>query len=162
MVIDVEKWREIFNTLTQHKLRTALTAFGVFWGIFMLTVLLGAGKGLENGVAIGFPKVANAVYIWCQGTTQIPFEGMAIGRQITLRPDDVTAIEKNVPSVGFIKAQNSVGIWGGSAPYTVYKSKNGAFSVQGGFAGVENFNSLRILQGRSFNSFDEQQRRKVA
>jgi putative ABC transport system permease protein len=162
VIIDIEKWREIFNTLSQHKLRTSLTAFGVFWGIFMLTVLLGAGKGLENGVAIGFPRVSNSVYIWSQGTTQIPWAGMPIGRQITLRPEDVEAIAKNVPSVGFITGQNSVGIWSGSAPYTVYKSKNGAFSVQGGFAGIEDFNSLRIIQGRGFNTNDEAQRRKVA
>ena len=115
MFIDIEKWQEIFNTLRRHKLRTALTAFGVFWGIFMLTVLLGAGKGLENGVTEGFPRITNTVYIWQQGTTQIPFQGMPIGRAIGLKPDDVDAIAKNVASVGFIKGQNSVGVWGGSA-----------------------------------------------
>jgi putative ABC transport system permease protein len=161
-MIDIEKWREIFRTLGQHKLRTLLTAFGVFWGIFMLTMLLGAGKGLERGAADGFPRVANSVYIWSQGTTQIPYQGMPIGRQITLRPGDVDAIAKNVASVGMIKGQNSVGVWDGSPPYTVHKDKNGAFSVQGGFAGIENFNALRILEGRSINAFDEQQNRKVA
>ena len=44
----------------------------------------------------------------------------------------------------------------------MHKSKNGAFSIQGGFAGIENFNALRIIAGRSFNALDEQQRRKVA
>ena len=138
MFIDLEKWREIFKTLSQHKLRTALTAFGVFWGIFMLTVLLGAGKGLENGVNEGFPRVTNTVYIWSQGTTQMPYQGMPTGRQIQLEPADVEAIAKNVASVGMVKGQNSVGIWAGSAPYTVHKSRNGAFSVQGSFAGIEN------------------------
>ena len=161
MFIDIDKWREIFSTLRRHKLRTALTAFGVFWGIFMLTVLLGAGKGLENGVNEGFPKVTNTVYIWLQAPTQIPYQGMPIGRWVTLRPEDVDAIAKNVTSVGFIKGQNSVGVWDGSPPYTVRKSKNGAFSIQGGFAGIENFNALRIVEGRPFNPLDEQQRRKV-
>jgi putative ABC transport system permease protein len=161
-MIDVEKWREILNTLSRHKLRTALTAFGVFWGIFMLTVLLGAGKGLENGVNEGFPRVTNTIYIWQQGVTQIPYQGMPIGRQIALRPGDVDLIARNVASVGFVTGQNSVGIWGGSAPYVVHESKNGAFSIQGAFAGIEDFNSLRITQGRSINGLDEPQRRKVA
>jgi putative ABC transport system permease protein len=99
-MIDIEKWREIFSTLSRHKLRTALTAFGVFWGIFMLTVLLGAGKGLENGVNEGFPRVTNTVYIWQQGTTQIPYQGMPIGRQIRLKPGDVDAIARNGPEFG--------------------------------------------------------------
>src|SRR5450631_1428187 len=126
MIIDTEKWREIFKTLAQHKLRTSLTAFGVFWGIFMLTVLLGAGKGLENGVNEGFPKITNTVFIWSQGTTQVPYQGMSIGRQLVLKPGDADAIVKNVSTVSLIKEQNSVGIWDGSPPYTVHKSKNGA------------------------------------
>jgi hypothetical protein len=60
----------------------------------MLTVLLGAGKGLENGVNDGFPRVTNTVYIWSQGPTQIPYQGMPIGRQIQLKPSDVDAIVK--------------------------------------------------------------------
>lgn len=162
MFIDVEKWQEIFNTLSRHKLRTALTAFGVFWGIFMLTALLGAGKGLENGVYDGFPRVPNTVFIWSQGVTQLPYQGMPTGRQIKLQADDMEEIRRTVASVGMIKGQNSVGLWGGTPPYTVYKSKNGAFSVQGGFPGIEGVMTMRIDEGRTFDALDEQQRRKVA
>ena len=162
MIIDTEKWQEIFKTLGQHKLRTSLTAFGVFWGIFMLTVLLGAGKGLENGVIEGFPRVTNSVYIWIQGTTQVPYQGLPIGRQIRLEAADVKAIQDNVPSVSFIRGQNSVGIWDGTPPYTKYKDKNGTFYVQGTHAGMTNINSMRIIEGRSINETDDNERRKVA
>lgn len=162
MMIDTEKWQEIFKTLGQHKLRTTLTAFGVFWGIFMLTVLLGAGKGLENGVYDGFPRVPNIVWIWVQGSTQVAYQGMPIGRYVRLEPDDVATIQKNVPSVGFIRGQNSVGIWSGTPPYTVHDNKNGTFYVQGTHAGMDNINSLRIKQGRSVNDIDDRDKRKVA
>ena len=162
MIIDVDKWREIFDTLGRHKLRTTLTAFGVFWGIFMLTVLLGAGKGLENGVDDGFPRVFNVVWMWNQGATQIPYQGMPVGRNLQFTPEDVTAIAKDVPSVAMIHGVNSVGIWGGSPPYTVHKSKNGVFSVQGGFAGVELIDSMKIVEGRPLNELDDSERRKVA
>lgn len=162
MIIDTEKWQEIFKTLAQHKLRTTLTAFGVFWGIFMLTVLLGAGRGLENGVNDGFPRVPNIVWIWVKGTTQMPYQGMSTGRQIQLKPDDVKDIEEHVSSVGFIRGQNSVGIWGGTPPYTVYKDKNGTFYVEGTHAGMDDMKSLRILKGRSINPIDDDSKRKVA
>ena len=162
MFIDVEKWQEIFNTLGRHKLRTTLTAFGVFWGIFMLTALLGAGKGFENGVNDGFPRVQNTVFIWSQGVTQLPYQGMPTGRQIKLQAEDIAEISRNVASVGMIKGQNAVGLWGGAPAYTVYKSKNGAFAVQGGFPGIDGIMTMQIDEGRSFDALDEQQRRKVA
>lgn len=162
MLIDTEKWQEIFLTLNQHKLRTALTAFGVFWGIFMLTVLLGAGKGLENGVVEDFKEIPNSVWIWSQGPTQIAYQGMPLGRQIRLKADDVAGIKNNVASVDLIYAQNSVGIWGGSPAYTVYKKNNGSFSIQGTHAGMANIHQQKILQGRYINEIDDSKRRKVA
>src|ERR1044072_6636594 len=149
MFFDTEKWQELFKRLRQNKLRPSLTAFGEFWGIFMLTVLLGADRGLENGARESFPRISNTIFIWSQGPTQVPYQGMPVGRHITLEAGDVEAIAKNVGSVSMIKGQNSVGVWGGSPPYTVRGSRNGAFSVQGGFALIEDIAALRIMEGGS-------------
>lgn len=162
MLIDTEKWQEIFKTLGKHKLRTFLTGLGVFWGIFMLTLLLGGVKSFENGVKSRFPKVSNVVFVWEKGTTQMPYKGMSVGREINLKPEDVQLIQKNVASVGSIVGQNSVGIWNGTPPYTVRKEKNGTFYVEGSHTGMEGVKSFTVIQGRGINDIDNQERRKVA
>jgi putative ABC transport system permease protein len=123
--------------------------------------LLGSGKGFERGVMEGFPRVSNFIYIWNGGKTQIPYQGLPIGRDIQFTPADVDAIRKDVPSVGRIEGQNSVGMWGGSPPYAVHKSKNGVFSVAGAFAHIEDIESMKIIDGRSINELDTTERRKV-
>ena len=50
MIIDRDLWQEVFHILKKNKMRTVLTGFGVFWGIFMLVIMLGAGTGLQNAV----------------------------------------------------------------------------------------------------------------
>jgi len=161
-MIDIEKWQEIYSTLSQHKLRTALTAFGVFWGIFMLTVLLGAGKGLENGVKADFPQVKNVIFFWSSGVTQIAYQGMPTGRYIQLKPEDAEAALQHISGIRAMKGQNSVGIWDGSPPLIVNGTNSGAFSVQGSHEGFTDVHSLDIVQGRYINKFDTDNRRKVA
>jgi putative ABC transport system permease protein len=65
--------QEIFFTLRQNKLRTLLTAFGVFWGIFMLILLLGAGRGMQNGVMQDFGNEPLDIIVLNSGETSVAY-----------------------------------------------------------------------------------------
>ncbi|UOQ72831.1 ABC transporter permease [Hymenobacter cellulosilyticus] len=100
-MFDLDKWSEIWGTVRRHKLRTGLTAFGVLWGIFMLVVLLGAGKGFRNGVEKEFDVAKNAVFVWSQRTS-VPFAGLKVGRFIRFTNDDVAALLREVPEAAVV------------------------------------------------------------
>ena len=92
-MFDLDKWEEIWRTMMRHKMRTVLTSFGVFWGIFMLIILLGAGNGLQNGAMQNFDIAKNAVFVWTMPTT-VPFAGFDAGRQVTLTNEDSEALAR--------------------------------------------------------------------
>ena len=69
-MFDLDSWQEIWATLRKNKLRAVLTACGVFWGMFMLMVLLGLGAGLQRGVVKSLGGMAlHSVYVWSQRTS---------------------------------------------------------------------------------------------
>ncbi|GAB3200792.1 putative ABC transport system permease protein [Pontibacter aydingkolensis] len=156
-MIDIDKWTEIYNTVKKHKLRTALTAFGVFWGIFMLVVLLGAGKGLENGVVSEFNVAKNAVFIWTQRTS-MPYMGLKAGRFIQMTNDDVAAIRSSIPEVAVIAPNNQ--LRGDFAVH--YETKSAAFTVRGETPEMLQVRPTKIMSGRFINQKDISERRKVA
>src|SRR5690606_39248805 len=124
--IDIEKWNEIFISISKHKLRTALTALGVFWGIFMLVILLGAGQGLQNGVARQFGADAiNSVWIY-GGTTSKVFNGLPQNRRIVFNNDDYNDIARRFPQIPYLAGR----VYLNSNLILKYKDKNLGFSVR--------------------------------
>ena len=157
-MFDLDKWQEIFGMIRKHKLRTLLTAFGVFWGIFMLVLLLGAGKGLENGVYGMFGHLAkNSMWIW-GGRTSIPYNGMKPGKYVSYTNDDYYALKKEFPEIKLLAP--GLGLWGS---YSVsYGKNNGAFKVGGDFPAMNEIRPMIFTAGRFVNQKDVDEKRKVA
>jgi putative ABC transport system permease protein len=160
-LIDRDHWREIYEALRGNKVRTFLTAFGVFWGIFMLMVMLASGNGLWNGVSAGFSEEAtNGVYVWTQRTSK-PWRGMPTGRSVQFDTGDVDAIRAQIGEAKYVCPRNQLGGFRGGNNVT-RGTKTGAFSIMGDVPEFLFVHPLIITGGRFLNRIDLDEHRKVA
>ncbi len=158
-MIDIDKWQEIFHTLKQNKLRTFLTAFGVFWGIFMLVIMLGAGTGLQNSVfsQMGGFKM-NSLFIWAQRTT-MPYKGFQRNRSYHFDYGDLKAIQDNIDEVEVIAPTVNGGGFR-NANLVIRGLKKGSYLVYGKTYEENDIDPVTVVMGRFLNEFDLRERRK--
>lgn len=156
-----DNWDEILEALSANWFRTILTAFGVLWGIFILVILLAAGKGLENGVKQGFGGIAtNSMFMWTQPTSK-PYKGLPKGRRYSFKTDDVAAIKREIPEIRIVSPRNQLGNFGGTN--NVIRGLNtGAFNVYGDYPEIIQQEPMDITSGRFLNYSDIEEKRKVA
>tara|TARA_R110001592_G_scaffold67309_1_gene206358 strand:+ start:4776 stop:6032 length:1257 start_codon:yes stop_codon:yes gene_type:complete len=156
-----DRWKEILEVLSSNVFRTLATSFGVGWGIFILIILLAAGKGLENGIRADFGDIAtNTMFMWSRNTT-IPYKGLPKGRRFSFKLEDVQAINDNVPNLRFISPRNQLGGFGG-ANNVVRGLKTGAFNVYGDYPQIIRQEPMTITSGRFLNQNDIEDKRKIA
>lgn len=160
-MLNRNRWNEILEVLTSNLFRTSLTAFGVFWGIFILILLLAAGKGLENGIKQDFGDIAtNTMFMWTRTVTK-SYEGMPKGRRFNYRLSDVDDIRENIPELRFISPRNQLNGFNGSN--NVVRGLNtGAFNVYGDYPEFIKQEPMEITSGRFINYGDINEKRKVA
>ena len=155
-MFDLDRWEEIWQTISRNRKRSIMTAFGVFWGIFMLTIMLGAGLGLKNALfsQLGDMSV-NSCFFW-GGRTSIPYKGLPSGRYWQIENEDLAAIKKQVPNV---RSVGSV-IWGSEYKFS-RNDKKGDYSLVGYNPDFQQISPQPIRFGRFFNEIDMEQQRKV-
>ena len=157
-MFDLDRWQEIWVTITRNKMRSILTAFGVFWGIFMLVVMAGSGKGLENGIMEGIRGFStNSCFFWTNSTSE-PYKGFRKGRYWNMKNSDVEIIRSKVSHIQYITPM----IFGGnSANNTVHKDKAGAYNVKGFYPVYDKIDHQQLIYGRFINDIDIYEKRKV-
>jgi len=156
-----ERWDEILEALNANRFRTVLTAFGVFWGIFILVILLALTNGLKNGVQSDFGDFAtNTIFMWTQRTS-MPYQGFTKGRNFNFKLSDVALLKEKFPQLRYVSPRNQLGGYRGSNNVT-RGDKTGAFNVYGDEPDYINQEPLDMLQGRFLSQSDIEQERKVA
>jgi putative ABC transport system permease protein len=156
-----DNWEEILQALTANVFRTVLTAFGVFWGIFILVILLAAGNGLENGVKKGFDGIAtNTMFMWSQTTTKA-YKGLPKVRRYDFRNSDVAALKEAFPDLLYVSPRNQLGDFNGTNN-VVRGTKTSAFTIYGDYPELIKQQPMGIIKGRFVNQQDIFERRKIA
>ncbi len=152
-----ELFGEIFASIMRNKLRTVLTGFSVAWGIFMLMILLGSGRGLENGVmSVMAGRTINVIQIY-DWYTSIPYKGHPSGRDVVFNHSDTRFIDERFgQNARYISGGFDRSVTASAGEYFVPVRLSGQQST------IDRTTTQKLLRGRWPNEADIRERRKVA
>lgn len=156
-IIGADTFHEVWSTISRNPRRSLLTAFGVFWGMFMLVIMLSMGRGLTNGILDQISFIPKNVTICWTDVTSIPWQGFRKGRSWNFKNSDVIALKKEIPELETIAPQVS--------PYenvnVVNREKTGSYRIKGVDGNFHRLFPIKVVQGRYINDIDVAQCRKV-
>ena len=159
-MFDVDNINEIWQTIARNKTRSLLTAFGVFWGIFILVILLACGNGFDNGLRSNIEGFStNSTFLIPNSTTE-PYKGYQKGREWDFTLSDLEAIKKKIKGIDQISPISSVWAYGGDNN-VFYGTKGGNFGMKGVQPNYKDIDRGKIIYGRFINETDIAEARKV-
>ncbi len=157
-MFDINRWQEIWFTITHNKSRSFLTAFGVFWGMFMLVVMVGAGVALQRGMSNSIEGFAtNSCFFWSENTTEA-YKGFKKGRNWNIVNEDLPLLLQKVPEIQYMAP---VLFGGQTANNVTHNDKTGTFSIKGNYPTYNKVVECKMVYGRYVNDIDLSERRKV-
>ncbi len=153
----VETLREIIHSIRQNKVRTFMSGFGIMWGIFILVLLLGVGKGVEYGVQDLLKSFASkSIYVW-SGETSMKYKNMQEGRQIFFDKYLLEDIRRKFPEIKGLSPRATI------SKNAIYGKKNYYTTVTGIAHEYWSFSNFKMIEGsRPFNVMDDKKARNVA
>jgi putative ABC transport system permease protein len=158
LLFDLDRFQEIWQTIIRNKVRSFLTGFGVFWGIFMLVIMMGAGRGLESGMMQGIDGFATNSCFMGSSTTSLPYKGFQKGRRWNIHNQDLDILLKSIPEIEVLSPM----LFGRrSTNNVVYQDNSGSYNVRGLHSNYIEIEQQRTEYGRFINEIDIHEARKV-
>ncbi|MBZ9627000.1 ABC transporter permease [Psychroflexus sp. CAK57W] len=157
-MFSLERWQEVFETISKNKLRTFLTGVSVASGIFILVILLGVSVGFQNGIESQFQNDAENIINIYPGETAISFEGFNKGRRIQLRNEDYEIVTENSKQEIEYKSP----LYQIFAGLISHGNNSGNYRVEGVLPDYQYLEKADIIEGRFINANDNKAKEKYA
>jgi len=154
-IFDIDSWKEIAATLSRNKTRTFLTAFGIFWGTAMLSMLWGGAQGLQDILRRNFAGLSTNMALVFSGKTSMPYKGYAKGMWWSLTQTDVDNLRTRVPEIDAMSGVSN------RSTTAVYGKHSKSTRVQGVEEQFPRIFAPIIYEGRFINDSDERNMKKV-
>ncbi len=155
-MFDLDRWKEIWETIARNRKRSIMTGLGVFWGIFMFTVLMGFGMWLGRTATASLGGYSTNTSYFFTDQTSIPYKGMPSGRWWDFDTRDLEAIRRQVPEIKYAAAMN----WGGRQNVS-HNDRKGEYYLMGYTHDFQQINPQPLKFGRFINRPDMDGKRKV-
>ncbi len=157
-MFDLDRWQEIWITITHNKSRSFLTAFGVFWGMLMLVLMVGAGNALSEGMSSQIEGFATNSAFFAANPTTVAYKGFGKGRRWNMVNSDIPVIKERVKELQYI---SPVLFAGGNDNNVVRGERSGSYLVKGCYPEYDLIERSKLLYGRYVNEIDIAEKRKV-
>lgn len=155
-MFDLDRWREIFQSINKNKLRSVMSGFTVSFAILLFTLLFGIVSGLSNSFKGAFVDDAMntmRVRVW---KTSKPYKGLQTGREIQLKNKDFDFVKNEYQDkIQYLTARIYKNV-------TIsYKSKSGNYRLRAVHPDHQFLEKTIIDQGRYINERDLKEKSKV-
>lgn len=151
--------QEAFSSIKQSKTRSILAGFGVAWGILILVVLLGTGKGFQQGILQLFNAFAqNSMWVYGGQVSEKSLDKSKQGKSIIFNQTDIEILKERFSEIEYVSPElnyrgNSLTSYGQNATYP---------EIKGVLSDYFKVKIIKPEEGRLLNALDNKKYRRVA
>ena len=155
-MFDLDRWREIFQSINKNRLRSVMSGFTVAFAILLFTLLFGIASGLGNFFKEAFADDAKNLLFFRTGRTTKPYKGLQTGRKVQLKNTDYNYVtEEYTDNIQYKTAKINKNL---TIKYENEASNYGVKAVHPDYQFLE---KIILYEGRFLNERDLKLKSKV-